>query len=187
MTRLDGQNRAGCRQVGCTHNVCCGAQVRAHAHAFKNGGGFDEALHIGDAEVVTAGRYWGCAGLGESSCQETDVGGLVRGDFFQVGVESRVEAGRGEHFFGEVGETFPVECVFEMLQGKSIVEDVGVGDGRGGLTDLFQKGCSTIASEYGLRRGTARVRRLTVEQQGWQQRKQRRLQSGMCPSYFLNN
>ena len=66
-----------------------------------------------------------------------------------------------------------------MLEGKSIVEDVGVGDGRGGLTDLFQKGCSIIALESDLWRGTARDGRLTVEQQGWQQRKQRMLQLGM--------
>ena len=157
MTRLDGQDRASCRQVGCAHNVCRGAQVRADAHAFKDGGGCNEALHIGDAEAVTAGSYRSCAGLGESGCQETDVRGLVRGDFFQVGVESRVEAGRGELFFGEVGEAFPVECVFEMLEGKSIVEDVGVGDGWGGLTDLFQEGWSIIPLESDLWGGTARV------------------------------
>ena len=142
MAGLHGQDGPGCGQVGCTHDVGGSAQVGADAHALEDGGGHDEVRGIGDAEVVRAGSHWGCASLGESSCQETNVRGFVRGDFLQVGIESRVEASLSEVGFGKVAETFSVESVFEMLEGKSIVEDIGVGDRWGGLADLLQEGAT---------------------------------------------
>ena len=65
--------------------------------------------------------------------------GLVRGDFFEVGVESGIEASGCEVGFGEVAESFSVESVFKMLEGKSVVEDVSVSDCWCGLTDLLQE------------------------------------------------
>ena len=63
--------------------------------------------------------------------------GLVGGDFLEVGVEGGVEAGGCEVGFGEVLETCLVEVVFEMLESEGVVEDVGISDGWGGLTNLL--------------------------------------------------
>jgi hypothetical protein len=49
---------------------------------------------------------------------------FVRGDFHQVGVEGVREAGSNELGLGIVGQTLTVELILEVLQGKSIVEDV---------------------------------------------------------------
>ncbi len=144
MAGLDGQDGSSRSQVGCTHDVCRSAQVRAYTHALKDGGRLDEARDIGDAEVVRAGSHWGCARFGESSGQEGNVGGLVRGDFLQVGVESRVEAACCKFGLGEILKTCLVEGVFEMLQGESIIENVGVGDRWGGLADLLQEGAAVL-------------------------------------------
>ena len=76
------------------------------------------------------------------------MGRFVGGDLLQVGVEGGVEAGGGEGGFGEVGETGAVEGVFEVLEGEGVVEDVGVGDGGGGLTDCFEEGAPVFACEY---------------------------------------
>ncbi len=146
MAGLDGQDGPGRGQVGCTHDVGRGAQVRAHTHALEDGGRLDEARDVGDAEVVRAGGHWGCARFGESGGQEGNVGGLVRGDFLQVGVESRVEAACCELGLSEVLQTCSVEGVFEMLQGESIVENVGVGDRWGGLADFPQKGSAVFGA-----------------------------------------
>ena len=70
------------------------------------------------------------------------MGGFVDGDFFEVGVEGGVEAGACEVGLGEVLETLLIEGVFEMLKGESVVEDVGVSDGWGGLTDFLQEGAT---------------------------------------------
>lgn len=147
MAGFHGQDGASCGQIGCTHNVCRGAQVGADAHAFEDGGSRDEALDVGDTKVVRAGGHWGCAGLGEGAGQKGNVGGLVRGDFLQVGVKGRVKTGRCEGGFVELLETLLIEGVFEMLEGEGIVEDVGVGDRWGGLTDFLQKGATARASE----------------------------------------
>lgn len=76
--RQDGP-RGG--QVGCTHDVCRGAQVGADAHALEDGGRRDEVRHVCDAKVVRAGGHGGRAGLGESGGQEGNVRGFVRRDF----------------------------------------------------------------------------------------------------------
>lgn len=157
MTGFHGQDRPGRSQVGCAHDVCRSAQVGADAHALEDGGGHDEVCDIRDAEVVCAGSHWGRACLGESSGQESNVGHLVRGDFLQVGVEGRVEAACGEVGFREVLEPLLVECVFEMLEGKSIVEDVGVSDGWGGLTDFLQEGATAGVLGRGSSRRVRRV------------------------------
>ena len=73
------------------------------------------------------------------------MGGFVRRDGFEVAVEGGVEARVGEVGLGEVGEAGSVEGVFEVLEGEGIVEDVGVGDGGGGLADLFQEGATIRA------------------------------------------
>ena len=77
------------------------------------------------------------------------MGRLVRGDFLEVGVEGGVEAGGLEVGLGEIFEAVAVEGVFKVLEGEGVVEDVGVRDGRGGLTDLFQKGATAGALEGG--------------------------------------
>ena len=182
MARLHGQDRPGSGQVGRAHDVRRGAQVGANAHALEHRGGHDEAHDIGDAEVVRARGHGGRAGLGESGGQETDVGGFVRGDFLQVGVEGRVEARGRELGFREVLETFLVERVLEMLEGESIVEDVGVGDGGGGLTDLLQERATAGTLEGDSSRKMARVWQLTIGKRGWQQRQQRMLQRRMRSS-----
>ena len=142
MPGLHRQDRARGGQVGCAHDVCRGTQVGADAHALKDRGCLDEVRDVCDAKVVRAGGHWGRAGLGESGGQECNVRGLVRGDFLQVGIEGRVEAAGCEVGLGEVGQSFSVEGVFQVLEGESIVEDVGVGDRGGGLTDLFQEGAT---------------------------------------------
>ena len=160
MSRLHRQDRPGSRQVGCAHDVCRRAQVGADAYALEDRGCRDEVCHVCDAKVVRAGGHGGCAGFGESGGQEADVRGFIGGDLFQVGVEGRVEAAGCEVGLREVLETFLVEGVFEVLEGESIVENVGVGDCWGGLTDLFQKGATACAlgkgsfEEYLTRSGT---------------------------------
>lgn len=84
------------------------------------------------------------------------MGHFVDGDLFEVGVERGVEAGACEVGLGEVLETLLIEGVFEMLQGESVVEDVGVSDGWGALTDLLQEGATVDASMRGS--GLRRVR-----------------------------
>ena len=69
-----------------------------------------------------------------------------------------------------------------MLQGKGIIEDVGVGEVWGGLTDFLQEGAAVRALESGSLRLMAGVWQLTVEIQGWQQRQQRVLPGRMWPS-----
>ena len=83
--------------------------------------------------------------------------GFVGGDFFQVGVEGRVEAAGSEVGLREVLETFLVEGVFEVLEGEGVVEDVGVGNRWGGLTDLFQEGPTAFALERDCFRGESRA------------------------------
>ena len=51
---------------------------------------------------------------------------------------------------GEVLETLFIKGVFEMLKGESVVEDVGVSDGWGVLTDFLQEGATVDASVSGL-------------------------------------
>lgn len=51
--------------------------------------------------------------------------GLVVRHFLEVGVEGVCEAGGNELGLSVVCETFAVELVFEVLQSKSIVQDVG--------------------------------------------------------------
>ncbi len=134
---FDRQDRARSREICRAHDVGRGAQVRAHADALEDGRGRDKAHGVRDAEVVAAGGDGGGAGLCEGGGQEGHVGHFVRGDFFEVGVEGAGEAGGCEGGFGEVGEAFAVEGVFEVLEGEGVVEDVGVGDGGGGLADLL--------------------------------------------------
>ena len=43
------------------------------------------------------------------------MGGLVRADFLNVGVDTRVEAGIGKVGFREVRQSFTVEFVLEVL------------------------------------------------------------------------
>lgn len=156
MTGLDGQDCASGSQVGCAHDVGRGTEVGADAHAFEDRGSRDEGLDIGDSEAVTASSDWGRAGLCESGGQEGNMGHFVDGDLFEVGVESGVEAGACEVGLGEVLETLLIEGVFEMLKGESVVEDVGVSDGWGALTDLLQEGATVDASVRGsgLRKST---------------------------------
>lgn len=40
--------------------------------------------------------------------------------------------------FSEIGKTFTVEFILEVLKGKSIVEDISVSDGRRCLTDHLE-------------------------------------------------
>ncbi len=66
MAGLDGQNGAGCGQVGGGHDVSGSTEVGANSNALEDGGGFDEGLDVGDAEVVDAFGDRGGTGLGES-------------------------------------------------------------------------------------------------------------------------
>jgi hypothetical protein len=50
---------------------------------------------------------------------------LVTGNSLDVVVESRVEAGSGEVRLGVLLEGLAVEGVLEVLEGQSVVEDVG--------------------------------------------------------------
>lgn len=149
MAGLHCQDRARGRQVGCAHDVCGRAQVGADAYTFEDRGCRDEVCHVRDAEVVRAGGYGGCAGFHESGGQEGNVRHFVGGDFFQVGVEGRVEAAGCEVGLGEVFETFLVEGVFEVLEGEGIVEDVGVGYCWGGLTDFLEEGATACGLDRG--------------------------------------
>lgn len=61
----------------------------------------------------------------ESRGQEADVGGLILGDFHQVRIEWIREPSIDEHLLRVVLETLTVEGSLKVLEGKSIVEDVG--------------------------------------------------------------
>ena len=148
MAGLDGQDRASRSQVGRAHNLCRSTQIRANTDALKDGGGRDKGLGISDAKIVGAGSDGGCPCLCKSSGQEADVSRLVRGNFLEVAIECCVEAGICEVALGEVGQTFSIEGVFEVLQGEGIVEYIGVGNlCGGGLTDLLQERATVKASE----------------------------------------
>ena len=138
MAGLNCQDGASSGQVGSGHDVSSGTQVGGNSDALEDRGGLDEALDISHAEVVGALSDGVGTGFGECGGQEGNVRCLVRGDFLEVGVEGGVETSSGEVALGEVGETFTVEFVLEMLQGEGIVEDVGVGDLGRGLTELLE-------------------------------------------------
>ena len=150
MAGLDRQDRPSRREIGRTHNVGRGAQIRAHAHALEHGRRGDKGLRVRDAEAVFARRDGGGAGFGQGGGQEAHVRGFIAGDFFQVGVEGGIEAGGCKVGLGEVFQTFAVEGVFEVFEGEGVVEDVGVCDGGGGLTDLFQKGAAARCVRWGI-------------------------------------
>ncbi len=61
----------------------------------------------------------------EGRGQEANMDGLVAGDGLQVIVEILVEASVGELLHREVGETFAVELVLEVLKCEGIVENIG--------------------------------------------------------------
>jgi hypothetical protein len=61
----------------------------------------------------------------QSPSEEFDVRCLIRRDPLNIGIDSRVEAGGGKVRLGEIGQSFAVEPVLEMLQCESIVENVG--------------------------------------------------------------
>ena len=91
----------------------------------EDGGQGHEGLGVCGGEGVGAFGDGGGAGAGEGGGQEGDVGGFVGGDFHQVLVEGVGETGGEEVGVGVVGETFTVELVLQVLEGESIVEDVG--------------------------------------------------------------
>lgn len=55
------------------------------------------------------------------------MGGLVRENFHEVGVEGVFETGSEEVGMSVVSKP---DLVLEVLKGKSVVEDVDIGDGR---------------------------------------------------------
>lgn len=61
----------------------------------------------------------------ETLGQEVDVSGLVAGNGLDVVVNLGVEASVLEVFLGVLGETLTIEGVLEVLQGQSILEDIG--------------------------------------------------------------
>lgn len=158
MAGLHGQDGPGRGQVGRAHDVGRRAQVGADADALEDGGGHDEVCDICDAEVVRASGHGRRAGLGQGGGQEGHVRRLVGGDLLQVGVEGGVEAAGGEVGLGEVLQALLVEGVFEVLEGEGVVEDVGVRDGWGGLTDLLDERATVgVLGEVFVRKSTTRV------------------------------
>lgn len=49
---------------------------------------------------------------------------LIAGDDLQVCIEGCIIPSRRKLLFGEIGQTFTVELVLEMLEGESIVENI---------------------------------------------------------------
>jgi hypothetical protein len=130
---LDGQDRAGGRQVGLRHDVGGGAEVGGNTNALEDRGGGQEARDAGHAEVVGALLDGDGAGGGQGRGQERDVGSLIAADGLDALVGGRVVAGGDEVCLGEVGETLLVEVVLEVLEGQGVVED---GSWRNVLDDL---------------------------------------------------
>lgn len=64
----------------------------------------------------------------QSSGEERHVSLLVAGDLLQVVIERAGKTSLLEVLRAEGGQTQTVEVVLEVLQGKSIVEDVGISD-----------------------------------------------------------
>ena len=138
MARLDSQDRSSGCKICSAHNVCSCPQVRTDTHALEDRRCLDKALHVGYAEIVRALSDWRGAGLGKGGGQETDVGRLVRGDFLEIAVKSRIETSSCKLGLAEVGKTLAVEGVFEMLQSQSVVEDVSIRDLGSSLPNLLQ-------------------------------------------------
>lgn len=90
----------------------------------EDGGSGKERLHISDTEVVGAGCHRRATGSTERVRDELDVSSLVRCYGLDACVDLYVEASGREVSLGEVGETFTVEGILEMLESESIVEDI---------------------------------------------------------------
>lgn len=104
--------------------------IKLSGLTLENGSGGQEALDIGRTEGVGAGLDRAGASGGQALGQEVDVGGLVRADSLDVVVESRVVTGGSKVGLGVVGKTLLVEGVLQVLEGKSILKDVGISGGR---------------------------------------------------------
>ena len=115
MPRLNGQNASGCSQIILAHDIGCRSQVGTNTDALKNRSSGQKRLNIGNAERIGTFLDWGCAGFLERSGKKGDMGGLVRADFLDVRIDTRVEAGISKVRFREVRQSFAVEFVLEVL------------------------------------------------------------------------
>jgi hypothetical protein len=129
---LNSEDGAGCVQVVGVGNGSSGTEVGADSDTLENGCESNEGGWVGGWEGVDAL----CDGLvTESLGEERDMGGLIVGDFLEVGVEWVGETGLDEVLLGVVGKTLTVELVLELHEGQGVVEDVNVGNGGGELDD----------------------------------------------------
>ena len=183
VTGLNGQDRTSGGQVGSGHDVGCGTEVGTDTNTLENGRGSNEGLGVRDTKVVHALSDGLSTSFGESSGQERNVGGLVRGDLLEVGVEVGIEPGSGEVGLGVVGKTLTVEFVLEVLQGQSIVEDISVSDLGSSLTDLLEAFRVSSVRVFPQRSiAVFSSKRLTYWWWGQQRQRQRMLRQRMRPS-----
>jgi hypothetical protein len=110
VTGLNGEDGSSGEEVTLGRDGSGGSEVGGRSDTLKDLGESEEARDTGVGEGVVAGLDGGDAGGREGGGEEGDVGGLVRRDGLEEGVEASVSCG-SEVGGGELGEGLRVEGV----------------------------------------------------------------------------
>ena len=111
MTRLNGQDRASCGEIGCAHDVGCGTQVRADTYTFEDRGQHNERFGVRGWVRIGTFLDRGVTGFLDSTGQESYVGLLIQRNLLQIAVESRVKTRGSKVGLRVICKTFAVELV----------------------------------------------------------------------------
>jgi len=119
VTRLDGENAAGCGEDLGVCDELGGSEVGRHADVLEDGGCAEHARGVGESKVVLASLYGLSTGLGEGSLEQNDVLLLRLANLLQVGYLLRGQSKGLEVCSRELGETLAVKGLFEQLESQS--------------------------------------------------------------------
>src|SRR5665811_651251 len=121
MARLDRDDRAGGIEQIDILDRRSGAVIRRDTGVFQRGSDGDESGGVGVAEVIAGFLHRRATEVGDGGNERVHMGAFVIAHEDQVVVNTGVEVAGGE-----TSQSVPVECVFEMLKGEGVIQDIDI-------------------------------------------------------------